>query len=192
MTSGQPASPLFPPQAIPRKLIGLTGFMGSGKSTVGRLLAQQIGWHFADLDPLIEETAGLDIPAIFERLGEPAFRELETEVLARVVGEAVERSRPTVIALGGGTFAQPQNRELLREAGVRVVWLHCEMETLLARCATIRNRPLFRDAQSFRALYEQRLPFYESADYRVESGAEPRSAVEQILALSIFEQKRGG
>jgi shikimate kinase len=159
--------------------------MGSGKSTVGSLLARQIGWYFVDLDPLIEETAGLDIPAIFEKLGEPAFRDLESEVLTRALGEAVERGRPTVLALGGGTYAQASNREALQQAGSAVVWLHCEIETLLTRCATIRNRPLFRDEHSFRTLYEQRLPFYAQADYRVESGQEPRAAVEQILALGI-------
>ena len=69
-----------------RKLICLTGFMGSGKTTVGRLLAQQIGWHFLDLDARIEERAGLSIPAIFERLGEPGFRQVEAEVLVRALG----------------------------------------------------------------------------------------------------------
>jgi shikimate kinase len=172
------------------KLICLTGFMGSGKSTVGKLLAQQLGWHFADLDPMIEESAGLDIPAIFERLGEPVFREMETEILARVIGEAIERGRPTVVALGGGTFVQPQNRELLRSSGATIVWLQCEVEELLSRCAQMTNRPLFRDENSFRTLYAQRLPFYELADYRVKSEAEPRQAIAQILALGILDSAR--
>jgi len=169
------------------KLIGLVGFMGSGKTTVGRLLARQIGWHFVDLDTLIEERAGLSIPAIFERLGEPTFREMEYETLGRVLGEAVERSKPTVLALGGGTFALPQNCALLRNNGCIIVWLHCPLEELLARCATVTNRPLFRDEAAFRQLYEQRLPFYEQADHRVESSAEPRRVVKQILALGILE-----
>lgn len=171
-----------------RRLVCLAGFMGCGKTTVGQLLARQMGWHFADLDALIEERAGLAISAIFERLGEPAFRELETKVLERTLGEAVARERSTVIALGGGTVAQPQNMALLRNTGGVLVWLHCPIEELLARCATIQNRPLFRDEQSFRKLYEQRLPYYEQTDFRVDSSVEPRRVVEQILALGYFEK----
>jgi shikimate kinase len=171
-----------------RKLICLAGFMASGKTTVGQLLARQMGWHFVDLDTAIEERAGLNIPAIFERLGEPGFRELEHEALQRTLGEATGRQRPTVVALGGGTFAQPQCFELLRSTGCAVVWLHCPVEELLTRCAVITNRPLFRDEASFRNLYEQRLPFYEQADYRVDATAEPRRVVEQILTMGHFEK----
>jgi len=173
---------------LPRKLIGLTGFMGSGKSTVGRLLAARLGWHFVDLDPLIEERAGLTINEIFDRLGEPAFREMEYETLARVLGEAVSRDHSTVIALGGGTFAQPASAALLRESSCAVVWLRCPPELLLARCATMTNRPLFRDEASFLELYRRRLPFYEQAGYCVESNSEPPRVVEQILAQGIFER----
>lgn len=161
--------------------------MGSGKSTVGRLLAQQIGWHFADLDQQIELRAGMTIPAIFERMGEPAFREIESEELARILGVAVEARRATVIALGGGTYAQPVNLAALRQAGGSAVWLDCTVDVLLHRCAGIMNRPLFRDEASFRQLYEARLPFYQMAEYRVAGDAEPRLVVEQILALEFFE-----
>jgi shikimate kinase len=171
-----------------RKLICLAGFMGCGKTTVGQLLARQMGWHFVDLDTAIEERAGLKIPAIFERLGEPAFRELEHEALLRILGEAVVRERPTVVALGGGTFAQPQSFAALRGTGCAVIWLDCPVEDLLARCAVITNRPLFRDEASFRKLHEQRLPFYEQADFRVDGSTEPRRVVEQILALGHFEK----
>ena len=165
--------------------------MGSGKTTVGHMLARQIGWRFVDLDTLIEERAELSIPAIFERLGEPTFREMEYEALARTLGEAAEGNKATVVALGGGTFAQPRNFELLRSNGCIVIWLYCPIEVLLARCATMTNRPLFRDEASFRQLYEQRLPHYEKADYRVESVADPRRVVEQILALGILERCLG-
>ncbi len=171
-----------------RKLICLAGFMGSGKTTVGQLLARQMGWHFVDLDTMIEARAGLSIPGIFERLGEPGFRELEQEALIRTLGEAAVRERPTVVALGGGTFAQPQSFAALRSTGCAVIWLDCPIEQLLARCATITNRPLFRDEASFRQLYELRLPFYEQADFRVDGTAEPRRVVEQILAMGHFEK----
>ncbi len=180
----------MPPRGSTRnlRLICLAGFMGSGKSTVGRLLARQLGWRFADLDELIESRAGLDIPTIFDRLGEPAFREMEHETLARVIGEAAERDLPTVLALGGGTFAQPAGVALIRESGCPVVWLQCPPERLLSRCAMMTNRPLFRDEASFLQLYQQRLPFYEQADYRVDGDSEPAAVVEHILALRILER----
>jgi shikimate kinase len=170
----------------PRRLLCLTGFMGSGKSTVARLLARQIGWQHVDLDKRIIEATGLTIPQIFERQGEPGFRKLEHEELARVVGEAVEFQKPRIISLGGGTTARPENLKLLREAGAILVWLHCPVEELLSRCARITNRPLFRDAATFRKLYQERLPSYELSDYRVESNIEPLRVVEQILALEFF------
>lgn len=172
----------------PRKIICLTGFMGSGKSTVARLLARQIGWYHVDLDRRITEAAGMSIPEIFQRSGEPAFRATEHEQLERLLGEAVEFARPTVASLGGGTTAQPLNLALIRESGALLVWLHCPVEELIRRCARITNRPLFRDEASFRELYEQRRPSYELADFRVESHVEPLRVVEQILLLGIPEK----
>lgn len=191
-THGHSLPDVTPGHLPRRKLIFLTGFMGSGKSTVGRLLAQQLGWHFVDLDPEIEELAGMDIPTIFSRLGEPAFREMETQVLARTVGEAVERGKPTVVALGGGTFAQAQNRTLLSAAHGWVIWLDCPIEVLLRRCATMNNRPLFRDEVSFRRLHEERAASYALADFRISGEDEPRQVVERILALELPARSRAG
>ena len=183
--------------AKPRvKLLCLAGFMGSGKTTAGRQLAQQIGWRFLDLDERIEQRAGARIAEIFERLGEAAFRDLEYEQLARALDESTSGAVPSVIALGGGTFAQARNLERLRSAlkpedapreGF-VIWLDCPVDQLCARCVTMGNRPLFRDESSFRKLYEDRVPFYRMADFRVESGGEPRAVVERILALGIVDQ----
>jgi shikimate kinase len=170
----------------PRRLVCLTGFMGSGKSTVARLLARQIGWHYVDLDKLIIESSGLSVPEIFERMGEPGFRKIEHDQLTRVVAESVELNKPRILSLGGGTTAQPENVALLRERGAALIWLHCPVEALLSRCARITNRPLFKDEASFRRLYQERLPSYELADHRVESNIEPLRVVEQILALGIF------
>jgi shikimate kinase len=174
-----------------RKLICLTGFMGSGKTTIGRHLARQLAWSFVDLDTRIEEHAGLRISEIFERLDEPAFREIEHELLIQALAQAAEQVKPMVLALGGGTFAQPRNVERLRANGGVVIWLDCPVEKLLLRCATIANRPLFRDEASFRKLYEERRPFYQLADFRVESSVEPQGVIEQILALGIFERVAG-
>jgi shikimate kinase len=169
-----------------RKLVCLTGFMGSGKSTTARLLAGQLGWLNTDLDKRITEATQLSVPEIFARLGEPEFRRIEHEQLARVVAEAAATQKPRIVSLGGGTIMQPQNRALLQEAGAALIWLHCPIEELLVRCAHITDRPLFRDEASFRRLYDERVPTYELADYRVESHGEPARVVEQILALGIF------
>jgi len=169
-----------------RRLVCLTGFMGSGKSTAGRLLAGQLGWMHVDLDRRITEATGSAIPEIFARAGEAEFRRIESEQLARIVAEADQAQKPRIVSLGGGTIAQPQNLALLREHGAVLIWLHCPVEQLLVRCAQITDRPLFRDEASFRRLYEERLPTYELADYRVESDADPWRVVEQILALGIF------
>jgi shikimate kinase len=175
------------------RVVCLTGFMGSGKSTVGRMLAAQLAWHFADLDAEIERESALSISQIFAQKGESVFREIEHECLARILGSASERNTRLVLALGGGTFAQPRNAALIREfgamprsAGSVVLWLDCSAEELLQRCVLMGDRPLFRDEVSFRKLYEERLPYYRQADYRVESGGEPMRVVEQILALGIF------
>jgi len=170
----------------PRRIIGLTGFMGSGKSTVARLLARQVGWHYVDLDKLISDATGATIPEIFAKLGEPAFRKIERAQLEKTIGEAISLQKPRIISLGGGTTAQPDNIALLRDSGAVLVWLHCPIEELLSRCAHITNRPLFRDESSFRQLYQERLPAYELADFRVETNIEPLRVVEQILGLGIF------
>jgi shikimate kinase len=178
-----------------RRVVCLTGFMGSGKSTVGRLLAAQLAWHFADLDEEIESQSGLSISQIFAQKGEMVFREIEHECLARILGSASERNARLILALGGGTFAQPRNAALIRESGATprgigstVIWLDCSTEDLLQRCVLMGDRPLFRDEASFRKLYEERLPYYRQADFRVESGGEPMRVVEQILALGIFSR----
>ena len=169
-------------------LVCLAGFMGSGKTTVGRLLAAHTGCRFVDLDERIEQAAGISIREFFERHGEPPFRQLEYETLARVLGEIAESGGTAVVALGGGTFAQPQNQEALRAAGASVVWLDCPLEELIRRCATMTHRPLFRDETSLRLLYEQRLPSYRLADARVESTGKPREVIARILELELFER----
>jgi shikimate kinase len=174
-------------------MVCLTGFMGSGKSTAGRLLAAQLAWRFVDLDTEIETLTGLPISQIFEQKGEAVFRDIEHECLTRILGSVSERDTRMVLALGGGTIAQPRNTALLRDFGTPqrgfgavLIWLDCPMEELLQRCVLMGGRPLFRDEASFRTLYQERLPYYHQADYRVQCGGEPIRVVEQILALGIF------
>ena len=160
--------------------------MGSGKTTVGTLLARHLAWRFVDLDDRIEQAAGLKIPQVFERLGEPAFRQIEADQLRAALGRADESKESLVLALGGGTYAQPGCPEFLRAAGVSVVWLDAPLEVLLSRCMTMTGRPLFRDESSFRALFAQRLPSYQLSDYRVDSSGEPAHVVAEILSLGIL------
>jgi shikimate kinase len=180
----QPPRPLPPQQRVP--LLCLAGFMGSGKTTVGTLLARQLAWRFVDLDDRIEAAAHLRISEIFERLGEPAFRQIEADQLRATLGRVFELKESIVLALGGGTYAQQGAPEFLRAAGVPVVWLDAPVEVLLARCMTMTGRPLFRDETSFRALHAQRLPSYQLADHRVDSSGEPTRVVSEILSLNII------
>jgi shikimate kinase len=166
-------------------ILCLAGFMGSGKTTVGTLLARQLAWRFVDLDNRIEESAGLAIPEIFERLGEPSFRQIEADQLRAALGRATEMRESTVLALGGGTYAQPGCPEFLRAAGAPVLWLDSPIDVLLSRCMTMTGRPLFRDEASFRRLYAQRLPSYQLADHRVDSSGEPTQVVAEILRRGI-------
>lgn len=154
--------------------------MGCGKSTVGRLLAQRLGWHFCDLDERIEAAAGCTIAQFFSQRGEADYRELEHRELLQALGET--RKRHTVLALGGGTFAQPQNLPLLRQAEAWTVFLEVAMDELLPRCAAMANRPLFRDEASFRALYEHRLGYYRQALVTVQAGGLlPHQVADRIL-----------
>src|SRR5271163_1900657 len=128
---------------LPR-LVCLTGFMGCGKSTTALLLARQLGWPCVDLDKRITDAAGMEIPDMFSRMGEPEFRRIEHEQLVRAVGESLEQQKPSILSLGGGTTAQPRNLALLRDNRAVLIWLQCPIEELLLRCAQITNRPLFR------------------------------------------------
>jgi shikimate kinase len=165
--------------------------MGAGKTTVGTRLARQLGWHFVDLDDRIEAAAGISIPEFFERHGELAFRQLEADQLRAALGRAVEFRESTVLALGGGTYAQAGAPEFLRSSGVPVIWLDTPVELLLSRCMTMTGRPMFRDEISFRSLYAQRLASYELADFRVDSSGDAATVVAEILRRGMTAAPSG-
>lgn len=164
------------------RLIFLVGFMGAGKSSVGTILARQMGWPFVDLDTVIEAGQGATIRQIFEQAGEPFFRQLEYAALVEI-----SRKEPAVIALGGGTFAQKSNIELIRASRGTTIWLDCPIEELWQRCSMMDNRPLFRDLESFSRLYEQRLPYYRQAEFRIGTGGlSAEDIVQEITSMKLF------
>lgn len=166
--------------------IYLVGFMGSGKSTAGRMLAKRLGWNFVDIDCLIEEAAGMPIPVIFDERGEAEFRRLESEEIERAA-TAVSQGKPSVIALGGGAFAQPGNAAVVAGHGVSI-WLDVTLELANVRCRESRNRPLARDPVEFERLYHARRDSYARADYRVPVVANDSArVVEAILKLPLFD-----
>src|SRR5689334_20963185 len=145
--------------------IFLVGFMGSGKSTVGRALADELGWEYADLDEDIERREGMTISEIFSQRGEPAFRQCETAALRERV-RSVICGKPYVIALGGGAFLSEENFEMVSNNGVSV-WLDCPFSTVERRVAGLTHRPLVRDSEVLRTLFASRRTGYERADYCV-------------------------
>ena len=165
--------------------IYLAGFMGCGKSTVGRLLADELGWNFSDLDEEIEQREHTTIAEIFDTRGEAAFRELETAALRERV-RSIEYGRPYVVALGGGAFLTADNAELVLNHGV-TVWLDCPVAIIERRVAAVTHRPLARDLDRLRRLYENRREGYARAHYRIEViDDDASSAVARILALPLF------
>jgi len=151
--------------------IYLTGFMGAGKSTVGRLLAAKLQRPFYDLDAEIERAEGRSIPQIFAEDGEAAFRRMEADCLC-------DLSSPAVVALGGGAFMTPAVRAAASERGL-TVFLEWPFETLLARVRGDANRPLAKEPAQMRRLYETRLPVYRQADIVWRSEPPHRETAEQ-------------
>jgi shikimate kinase len=144
------------------RIIYLVGFMGTGKTSVGRRLAQLLGWNFIDLDTEIEKRVGIPIRELFKRRGEPCFREIEQEEL-----EKVSRLQDAVVALGGGAFCSNENQAVVKTTGFSV-WLDMPMESLYARCAGDATRPLFTTREETEALLVRRLPFYQNADLHLD------------------------
>ena len=165
--------------------IYLAGFMASGKTTIGRMLAERLGWTFIDLDQEIETRQGASIPEIFDRHGEPEFRRIETEALRAHV-RTIQCGQPSVVALGGGTFVQPGNFDLVVSNGI-TIWLDCPLETVRRRITEPSGRPLARDADRFEELYHERHPAYARAEYRIAiENDDPEVVVEAILKLPAF------
>ncbi len=160
-----------------RRAVFLVGFMGAGKTSVGQVLSQQLGWRFVDLDDLVVAHEKRSIADIFRESGEAAFRKAETAALRRLL-DGLDQGRPTVAALGGGAFVQDENAWMLAEAGEPMVFLDATYDVLRQRCEVLApERPLFEDESRFRALYETRRPHYLRANLRVDT---TNGTVEQV------------
>ena len=156
MTSAKPQAT----HPAPIRRIVLTGFMGSGKSTVGPLVAQRMGWRFVDADDVIAAETGTPISEFFSRHGEAAFRERERETIARLAAED-----GLVLALGGGAIEDATTRQsLLHAPGTLLLHLEVALDTTLARCSgTEPTRPVLADRANLAARYHHRLPLYRKA-----------------------------
>ncbi len=157
----------------------LVGFMGVGKTTVGRALAERLGIPFHDLDATIEAEAGRTVRELFESDGEALFRAREAGAL-RQLGPLL-LARP-VIATGGGLFADPANRRWIADRG-RSIWLDASLELIWSRCQGGSARPLFGGWEDMRHLLERRRAAYEEADVRIPvDGRTVEEIVDMILA----------
>lgn len=160
--------------------------MGSGKTTVGAALAERLGWRFIDLDTQIEAREQKSVADIFQG-GEQAFRRAEADALSALLG-ALNDGDPTVVALGGGAFAQPQNQELLGKCGAPIIHLDASADELLERCRMAGpERPLFRDESQFRLLYEERRPHYLQATFHLQTTRKSVAEVVRELESLVAE-----
>jgi len=172
------SSPLQLPDG--RVQVHLAGFMGSGKSTVGRLLARRMLWNFLDLDGVVERHEGRSVAHIFAQDGEAAFRAAEHHVLRQVV-----QKPSTVVALGGGTLIDPRNRDIIAPHAV-LVWLRCPLDILAERCTdAAATRPLWGDRDTLQRRYEERLPGYEAAELTVDAAADAESVAAALEAALL-------
>ena len=163
------------------KNIFLTGFMGCGKTSVGRVLSDRLGCDFVDLDQAIVSEAKADIKEIFASQGEPAFRRIESQALARFAARA-----GVVVSTGGGVVIAPENREVMRQSG-NIVNLTASVEAIAARLCGDSERPLLEgdaSGERIRNMLETREQFYADADLRIDTTAKTVEAVAaEIIAF---------
>jgi len=173
--SGPAAFPANPSRIV------LTGFMGAGKTTVGALLAERLGWDFVDSDRIVEARAAMTIADIFETRGEAAFRELEADAVRTACAE-----QQLVLALGGGAIETAATRAFLVSlTDTLVVFLEAPLDTMIARCAENAGgpvRPVLADRDRLNERWSQRLPWYRQAHLTVETGElSPDAVTESIM-----------
>ena len=168
--------------------LALIGFMGTGKSSIGRILAAQLGFDFIDTDALIEERTGKSVTEIFAQNGEPAFRKIERSLVKELGGKT-----GMVISTGGGLAANAENLNALKETAL-VICLWAAPETIWERVRHQTHRPLLRDPNplaKIRSLLAAREPFYKQADVLINTDLRPmREVAQQVLHHFQAAQRR--
>lgn len=164
------------------KNIYLIGFMGAGKSSVSRAMAEMSGLEEVDMDAAIVSREGMMIPEIFEKKGEEYFRKAETEVLKELAGK-----QGVIVSCGGGTILKEENRKLMKKSG-EVVFLSASPETIYERVKNGRNRPLLNghmNVEYIRGLMEERMPSYQQAKTMeiITDGKLPQKIAEEIFTI---------
>lgn len=167
----------------------LVGFMGAGKTSVGRALGEHLNWVFEDLDDRIQQREGRTVAEIFRDSGEPAFRRAEHAALEQVL-EELRGGVARIVALGGGAFVQEQNAAMLLASGVPTVFLDAPVEQLWQRCSeqaseTGAERPLLGSIEQFRNLHASRRKSYLKAGVKMETGSRTVNAIAAEIAESL-------
>lgn len=165
--------------ALGRRAVVLVGMMGAGKSSIGRRLASRLGIPFVDADTEIESAAGMSIPEIFQKHGEPYFRAGEARVIQRLL-----EGGPSVLATGGGAVMDPHTRELIGEKGISV-WLNADIDVLLKRTKRRSDRPL---VEKIKELMPLREPFYAQSNIIVRSRDEPHDTIVDEIIGALRKQ----
>jgi shikimate kinase len=168
-------------RALAGRSIVLVGMMGAGKSSIGRRLAGRLGIPFIDADTEIESAAGMTIPEIFEKHGEPYFRAGEARVIARLL-----ENGPQVLATGGGSIMDPQTRALIGQKGISI-WLKADIDVLLKRTKRRNDRPL---VEKIKDLLPVREPIYAQADIIIQSRDEPHETIIDEI-MSVLPKRLG-
>jgi shikimate kinase len=173
----------------------LIGFMGAGKSSVGRALGKRLGWAFEDLDDRIEQREGRKVHEIFRDSGELEFRRAEHAALKELLSE-LRSGGGKIVALGGGAFVQKNNARLIEAGGVATVFLDAGVDELWRRCRRQAEqygtkRPLLSSLQAFRELYEARRPHYLRASLKQETGGKTVERIAAIVVQTLGLERRG-
>ena len=165
-----------------KKPVVLVGLMGSGKTTIGVVLARRLSVPFFDSDQMIEEQAGATVPEIFERDGEEFFRKVEAKTIKKTLEDA---KNPLVLATGGGAFMNKDTRQVIKKNAISI-WLNADLEILVDRVEHKHNRPLLKGvdvSEKMQTLIDERYPIYKEADIMVDTNSNSRT----IIMTSIMD-----
>jgi shikimate kinase len=178
---------------ISRNAVFLVGFMGAGKTSVGRALGAHLNWAFEDLDDRIQQREGRTVAEIFRDSGEPSFRHAEHAALRQILDE-LRGGVVRVVALGGGAFAQKENAEILLSSDVSTVFLDAPVEQLWQRCNRQANesgtlRPLLSKVEEFHELYRVRRKSYMKASLKVDAGSRSVETIAAAIAKDLGLKK---